>query len=69
VRKVGTTATIDVLLQLVTWAVTGDTLFNQSPNLTVLEPWVDPKLLPLMVTGVPVTPEAGDNVEMTGAAA
>lgn len=66
VRKVGTTATMEVLLQLVTCATTGDTLSNQSPNLTV--PVVAPNPLPVMVTGVPVVPDIGDRLEITGAA-
>jgi len=54
----GTTATIDVLLQLVVDART-------MPNLTVLEPFVAPKLLPVIVTEVPDGPEVGKRLEMT----
>jgi hypothetical protein len=57
----GTVAAIDVLLQLVVAATT-------VPNLTVLDPLVDPKLLPVMVTDTPVAPEVGFRLEMTGAA-
>src|SRR2546428_13489999 len=55
----GTTATMEVLLQLVVEAVT-------PPNLTMLVPLVAPKLLPVMVTEVPVAPEVGERLEMDG---
>lgn len=49
----GTGATICVLLQLLGVAVT-------SPKVTVLLPWLAPKLLPEIVTEVPTAPEVGD---------
>ena len=49
----GTGATICVLLQLLGVAVT-------SPKVTVLLPWVAPKLPPEIVTEVPTAPEVGD---------
>lgn len=57
----GTRAVIDVLLQFVTEATT-------PANWTVLVPWVEPKLLPVITTEVPVAPEVGFRLEMTGAA-
>jgi hypothetical protein len=36
-------------------------------NTTVLEPWLEPKLVPVIVTTVPNWPEAGDRFEITGA--
>ena len=56
----GRVVTIDVLLQLVTDAVT-------PLNLTVLVPWVEPKLLPVTVTEVPVAPVTGERLVITGA--
>jgi hypothetical protein len=35
-------------------------------NVTVLFPWLEPKLDPLMVTGVPVVPDGGDTLLMAG---
>jgi hypothetical protein len=35
-------------------------------KVTVLLPWLLPKLVPLMFTGVPETPEFGDTWEMDG---
>jgi len=35
-------------------------------KLTVLLPWLVPKLLPVMVTAVPTGPEVGDSPEMLG---
>ncbi len=58
----GTTATIDVLPQLVVEAVT-------PANVTVLLPLVPPKFLPVIVTEVPVGPEVGEMLVMLGAAA
>jgi hypothetical protein len=52
VAPVGTGATILVALQLVGVAVV-------PLNLTVLAPWVDPKLAPVIVTEVPTFPDAG----------
>jgi hypothetical protein len=57
----GTVATILVELQLVTAAVV-------LLNLTVLLPWLVPKLDPLMVTEAPTVPEVGDRLVMLGAA-
>jgi len=37
-------------------------------NLTVLGPWVAPKLVPLIVTATPAAPEVGDKLVMLGAA-
>jgi len=48
-----------VLLQLVTTAV-------DEPNITELVPWVEPKLAPLIVTGVPAGPEVGERLLMLG---
>lgn len=36
------------------------------PNATVLEPCVEPKPLPVMVTEVPTIPDVGEIVEMAG---
>ena len=58
----GTTATMDVLPQLVVEAVT-------PANLTVLLPFVPPKFLPVIVTDVPDGPEVGEMLVMLGAAA
>jgi hypothetical protein len=44
-----------VLLQALGWEVT-------PPKVTVLEPWLAPKFVPLMVTVVPSVPLAGDDV-------
>jgi hypothetical protein len=52
---------VPVLLQFVTDATT-------PANLTVLVPCVEPKLLPVITTEVPVAPEVGFKLEMTGAA-
>jgi hypothetical protein len=37
-------------------------------KLTVLLPWLDPKLLPLVVTAVPTAPELADKLMMLGLA-
>lgn len=50
VAALGTGATMVVALQLVGEA-------NVPLKLTVLVPWVEPKLLPLMVTEAPTAPE------------
>jgi hypothetical protein len=60
---------MEVSLQFVIWVRTGAVPLFQSPNLTVLVPWVDPNPLPLIVTGVPEIPDVGDRLEMTGDAA
>ena len=35
-------------------------------NVTVLEPWLAPKLVPVIVTDVPTGPEVGDTVVIAG---
>jgi hypothetical protein len=35
-------------------------------KVTVLLPWLTPKLLPVMVTAVPTGPEVGDRLETLG---
>jgi hypothetical protein len=60
VAPVGTTATIDVAFQLVI-EVAAVPL-----NATVLVPWVEPKFVPVIVTGVPTAPEVGDKLVMLG---
>jgi hypothetical protein len=61
VAAVGTGATILPAAQLVGVAVT-------PLNLTVLVPWVEPKLLPEIVTEVPTFPDVGDKLLILGAA-
>jgi len=56
---VGTTAEIEVALQLVKVAV-------EPLNDTVLAPCTVPKFVPVMVTRVPTGPEAGDKLAMPG---
>ena len=56
----GTEVTRLVALQLVTVAVV-------PLNLTVLVPCVDPKFVPVIVTGVPTGPEVVDKLEIVGA--
>jgi hypothetical protein len=58
----GTVAAIDVTLQLVI-AVAGVPL-----NVTALVPWVEPKLVPVIVTDAPIAAEVGDKLVMLGAA-
>src|SRR5947209_10353072 len=58
---VGTGTTIDVALQLVGVAAV-------PLNLTVLVPWVAPKLVPVMVTDAPPAPEVGARLVMLGLA-
>jgi hypothetical protein len=55
----GTVATIEVVVQLEIVAVV-------PLNLTVLEPWVEPKLVPVMVTDAPTKPEVGERLAMVG---
>jgi len=55
----GTVATMVVEFQLVAAAVV-------PLNLTVLLPWLDPKFVPVMVTGAPTAPEVGDRLVMVG---
>ena len=59
----GTVAVIEFppLAQFVTVATT-------VPNFTLLEPCVDPKPLPLIVTDEPGAPDVGDKLVMLGAA-
>ncbi len=59
VAPVGTTAVIDVLLQLEIVAVL-------PLNVTVLEPWVEPKFVPVIVTDAPTGPEAGERLLIVG---
>ena len=58
----GTVATMLVALQLVALALV-------PLNFIVLVPWVEPKLVPVIVTEAPTAPEDGDKLEMVGAAA
>jgi hypothetical protein len=55
----GTGATMVVALQLVGLAVV-------PLNVTVLLPWGEPKLVPVIVIGVPVAPEVGDKLVILG---
>jgi len=57
----GTAATICVLLQLVGVEVT-------PPNATELDPCVEPKFVPVIVTDVPEAPLVGDRLVRFGAA-
>src|SRR2546425_662656 len=61
VAPVGTGATMLVLLQLVGAAAV-------PLKVNVLVPWVEPKLLPLMVTDVPTGPPVGFTVVIAGGA-
>src|SRR2546427_11422594 len=61
VAPVGTGATMLVLLQLVGAAAV-------PLKVSVLVPWVEPKLLPLMVTDVPTGPPVGFTVVIAGGA-
>ena len=56
----GTVVFIDVALQLVIVAVV-------PLNCTVLEPWVEPKFVPVIVTAAPTAPDVGDKLVMLGA--
>jgi len=60
VAPAGTGATMLVALQLVGAAAV-------PLKVTVLVPWVAPKLLPVIVTGVPVAPDVGERLVMLGA--
>lgn len=55
----GTVTTILVSLQL-------EGVADVPFNVTVLEPWVAPNPLPLMVTEAPTAPAAGDRAEIAG---
>ena len=59
VAPLGTGATIVVEFQLV-----GVAVFPL--NLTVLLPWVDPNVVPEIVTDVPTVPEVGDRLRIYG---
>jgi hypothetical protein len=59
VPPLGTVTPILVPLQLVTGAVV-------PLKLTVLDPCVDPKFAPVMVTAVPIAPEVGERLVMLG---
>jgi len=61
VAPAGTGAAIEVALQLTGVAAV-------PLNVTVLVRWVEPKLLPAMVTDVPTAPELGDKSLMLGTA-
>lgn len=60
VAAAGTGATMVVSLQLVGVIV-------EAPSVTALEPCVAPKLVPVIVTEVPVGPDVGDTLLMNGA--
>jgi len=60
VAPLGTVATIEVLLQLAILVAV------VVLNLTVLEPCVDPKFAPLIVTDAPTAPDVGDKLLMLG---
>lgn len=60
VAPAGTPATMLVALQLV--GVAGVPL-----NVNVLEPWLEPKFVPVIVTGVPTAPVVGEIEEIVGA--
>jgi len=60
VAPLGTGATMLVLVQLAGVAVV-------PLNLTVLIPFVDPKFVPAIVTGVPTSPDVGDRLVIAGA--
>jgi hypothetical protein len=53
----GTSATIWVVLQLVGLAAVPS-------NVTVLDPWVEPKFTPVIVTDVPMDPDGGESARM-----
>ena len=59
VAPAGTVVEMLVLLQL-------DTVAVVPLNCTVLLPWLDPKFEPLIVTGVPTTPDVGDRMLIIG---
>jgi hypothetical protein len=59
VAPAGTGATMRVALQLVGVALV-------PLKVTVLEPWVDPKFAPVIVTGVETAPAVGDRLVMLG---
>src|SRR2546429_9738910 len=59
VAPAGTGATIEVALQLVGLALV-------ALKKTALAPWVEPKLVPVIVTDAPTTPEIGVKLVMLG---
>ena len=59
----GTVATIEVALQVVMVVAV------VALNFTVLEPCVEPKFFPVIVTDAPTAPEVGERLVMLGAAA
>jgi hypothetical protein len=59
VAPLGTGTTIDTAFQLLGVA-------DVPLNVTVLVPWLEPKLVPVMVTEVPDTPEVGDKLTIPG---
>src|SRR5271170_6942304 len=59
VAPLGTVAPMLVALQLV--AVDAVPL-----NFTVLEPWLDPKFVPVIVTAAPTPPDVGERLVMLG---
>ena len=59
VAPFGTVATMLVVFQLLAVAVV-------PLNVTVLDPCGDPKVVPVIVTGVPTTPDGGERLEMLG---
>src|SRR5579864_5059387 len=58
-RPLGTAAVMLLALHALTVAAT-------PANVTVLEPWAEPKLLPLMVTAAPMGPNVGDKLLSAG---
>jgi hypothetical protein len=60
VAPLGTVVAMLVELQVVTVAVV-------PLNFTVLEPWLDPKFVPVIVTGAPTAPEVVERLVMLGA--
>jgi len=61
IAPVGTVTAMLVALHVPTVAVV-------PLNVTVLLPWLDPKFAPVIVTGVPTTPEATDRLAIVGGA-
>ena len=62
IAPAGTAATILVLLQL-------EGVAEAPLNATALEPCVEPKSVPVMVTTVPTGPEVGEREEIVGGVA
>jgi hypothetical protein len=59
VAPVGTGAKIKVAFQPLGVAIV-------PLNVTVLEPWVDPKFVPAIITNVPTPPDVGDKLVILG---